>query len=549
MHKHGRTLQRHLISHAGVWRRAAVMSVLGPLVWLCQAALLADVISGLLVGSSVLGAGAAAAFIVLAALRAYWDARALALAQRLSAQVRQGLRADLARHVLRLSPQAQHEDPGAIASLMGEGIGQIGPWVERYRPAQLRTRIVPFVVLALVAWQSWAAAIVLVMTGPLIPVFMALVGWAAEAASRAHLVEQGALNRILIDRSAALVDLRLLGAGTRAADDLYLRSDDLRRRTMAVLRLAFLSSAVLEFFAALGVAMAALYVGLSLLGLIDWGATWGSLSPFGGIFILLIVPDFYQPLRDLASSWHDRAAAEAAGQAIDKALSEPDMILGSGGTAAAAQGNMWWDALQIARGPKTIYLPPDVLHQGEAVALVGLSGSGKSSALAAVAGLIGATGRRGVGVVAMDDSAADRIRAAISLIPQTLRFPEQTVREFLSAGGIAQPEPALWAALARVNLDHVVRHLSKGLDSVLGETGGGISGGEARRLMIARALTQGRAYILADEPTADLDVVTGRDVIAALMAAKDGGVGLLIATHDPALVAQCDRVISLGGDT
>lgn len=553
------SLAAQLRVHARTARLAAGLSLGGPLVWLAQAALLSHAIDGVLRGDLAIGgadlAPYAAGFLALAGLRIGFDSAALGQTQRLSANLRAGLRAALIGHALRLAPNAQNDDFGGMASLMGEGISQIGPWVERYRPAMWRAKVLPLIILALVAAQSWAAALALILTGPLIPVFMALVGWAAEAASRAHLVEQGALNRVLIDRVAALVDLRLLGAAGRAGEDLAHAADKLRAGTMAVLRLAFLSSAVLEFFAALGVAMVALYVGLSLLDLIDWGATGAALSPFGGIFILLIVPDFYQPLRDLAAAWHDRAAAEAAGAAIDEKLAQTDVILGQGGAGAGLDlpqdAALWWQDLTITRGValgsggRKIALPAGHVPRGEALALVGPSGVGKTTALLALAGLTAAQGRWGIGAQDMKAAHADSLRAQISYIPQVPRFAQQSLGEWL--GGQHQPDTGrVWGALQLAQIADVVRALPQSLGTVLGETGGGISGGEARRLMIARALIAGRAFVLADEPTADLDSATAREVIEALMALRLAGIGLVLATHDAALIARCDRVIDLG---
>ncbi|MCB6178091.1 ATP-binding cassette domain-containing protein [Rhodobacter sp. Har01] len=490
---------------------------------------------------------AAVAFLGLAALRAAVDARALALAQRLSREVRLDLRGRLIGHSLRLAPQGGAEGPGVLASLMGEGVAQTGAWVERFRPAALRARVLPPVILLLALGQSWSAALALLLTGPLIPVFMALVGWAAEAASRAHLVETGALNRVLIDRVAALVDLRLLGAGSRAAADLDSRSDSLRRRTMKVLRLAFLSSATLEFFASLGVALVAVHVGLSLLGLIHWGAWGDGLTPFGGIFVLLIAPEFYQPLRDLAAAWHDRAAAEASGEAIGARLEVSSLILGTGRPAAvpAPRGSTAWTGLILAPGSGTVIAVPDgSVGPGEAVALVGLSGAGKSTLLATLAGLVPAARgeiRHGGQVLAPDT--ADAIRSRLALLPQAPQFPAASLRAFLTSGRAQVPDQALQAA----RIEAALSALPNGLATRLGETGGGLSGGEARRVLIARALIDRPALLLVDEPTADLDAATAAQVTEALLALRTEGTGLLVATHDPALIARLDRVIRIGG--
>ncbi|NBZ89490.1 ATP-binding cassette domain-containing protein [Stagnihabitans tardus] len=501
-------------------RRASVLSLLGPLLWLVQAWVLASAVVALMDGGQAWPQ--ALAFLALAALRAGVEALALRQTQALSAALRRDLRERLLSHALRLSPRGP-EDPGGLASLMGEGIGQISPWVERLRPALLRVRVLPLVILGLVLWHSWAAALALVVTGPLIPVFMALVGAAAETVAKAQLVEQGALNRMLIDRMAALTDLRLMNALPRAEADLATRADSLRARIMAVLRLAFLSSAVLEFFAALGVAMVAVQVGLSLLGLISWGGWGGGITPFGGIFTLLIAPEFFQPLRDMAAAWHDRAAATSAGEAIAARLAEGPTILGAGGMAKA-QGGLRWRGLT---------LPDGAVAPGECVALMGPSGSGKTTALWALAGLIPG-GEVWRGETPLTEATADAHRAGLALIPQVPRFPAMALGEWL--GG--PPDP-------RLDLGPVIAALPQGLATVLGEGGGGVSGGEARRLMVARALNRRPAVLLADEPTADLDPERARAVGQALCDLARGGAAVLVATHDAELAARVDRVIRL----
>lgn len=533
-------LDAALSAVSGHARRAAFWSLIGPLLWIAQAVLIAAAVSAL-IGQTGLEAGLAALGIaLLAILRAGAEARALHHTQMLSAHVRQKLRANLAHVSLRRAQAGAVEDAARLAHLIAEGVSQIGPWVERYRPAALRARVLPVIIVALVATQSWVAALALLICGPLIPLFMALVGWAAETAARAQLVEQGALNRLLIDRVAALGDIRLLGAGASARADLEIRADDLRIRTMAVLRLAFLSSAVLEFFASLGVAMVAVHMGLSLLGYTDWGNWTGQIGAFGAIFVLLIAPDFFQPLRDLAAAWHDRAGAKAAAHQIDRALEGHAHILGQGGAATAGAGTLRWHGLCSGR----LRWPDGHLSQGEAVALTGPSGSGKTSLLQALAGLRRVEGQIELGGVTLNESTADACRAAMAFIPQYPRFPDLSLRDWLAAGEQvtgARIAQALEGARAR----SIVETLPEGLDTRLGETGAGVSGGEARRLLIARALIAAPAIVLADEPTADLDPDSAAHVTEALLALRAGGTALLVATHDPALAARLDRHIDL----
>ena len=205
----------------------------------------------------------------------------------------------------------QRAQSGQAASVIAEQAEAIVPYLVRYKPARWKVMLVPLVILAVVAPLSWIAALILLIAAPLIPVFMALVGMGAQAASRAQMVEMGSMNAFLLDRLRGLATLRALDAVDATAERLDASSQSVRRRTMVVLRIAFLSSAVLELFSALGVAMVAAFIGFSLLGSINFG-TWGrELSLGQGLFILLLAPAFFEPLRELAAVWHDKAAGEA----------------------------------------------------------------------------------------------------------------------------------------------------------------------------------------------------------------------------------------------
>ncbi len=537
-----------LISSAFARRRVGLLAVLPALIWPLQAALLAWTISEMVAGRD-LPWQAAPAFLALACLRAPLDWLSMKYAQDAARALVTSLRRRLiAATAARCLGGQDGTNPARIASLLAEKATLVAVWAERVVPIQARCVVVPLAIMLLVATQSWTAALALAVTGPVIPLFMALIGYGARAVARAQLVETGALNGLLIDHVAALVDIRLLGAELQALQDLAARSANLRERTMKVLGLAFLSSTVLEFMAALGVAMVAVQMGLSLLGLVSWGGWGGQISPFGAIFVLLITPDFYQPLRDLASVWHDRAGAEAAlAEYRDEIGREQARIPGFAATTGPVAGApLEWRNLVLEPRPG-LYVPvPDGrLTAGEAVALVAPSGAGKSSLLLALAGLspVAAGTIRMGGLILAEDTAAG-IRAGMGWIPQNPRFPSGRLRHYLTGGREVAAE-ALADALRRARADGIIRALPGGLDTRLGETGGGISGGEARRLLIARALLHPPAILLADEPTADLDPETAATIVDALMALRRRGTALLVATHAPALVAALDRRIEL----
>ncbi|MFT3687543.1 ABC transporter ATP-binding protein/permease [Paenirhodobacter sp.] len=533
---------------AGALRRASWLAVLSECLWAGQAAFAGLAIGGLVAGPGVPPLTAAAGFLALAVLRAGLDLLAERLAQRAANRLVADTRLRIVAAAAVQTPRADAPAPAALASLITEKAALLAPWAARYQPAMARARIVPLVLLALVLPFSWIAALVLLVAGPLIPLFMALVGMAARDASERQMAEIGTLNTLLADRIAAIADLRLLGASERAGADLAAASESLRARTMRVLAVAFLSSTVLELFSALGVAMVAVYVGFNLLGELPFGSWGAPLSPAAAIFVLMIAPQFFQPMRDLAAAWHDRASALAVAQevaAVQAEFTASGRILGTGAAGdPLPPAPFGWRGLVLRPGAGAAPLtPPDgCVAPGEAVGVSGPSGAGKTTLLAGLAGLLRPdAGTIRWGDVALDDASADRIRAGIGWIPQAPRFIDAPLSEALTLGRAGDLSAALKAAQA----EDIIAALPGGLDARLGDLGGGVSGGEARRLMIARARHAGAVLILADEPTADLDPETARAVLNGLLELRARGAALIVASHDPAVLAAMDRVVAL----
>ena len=524
-------------------RRASALSVLASLIWPAQAAIVAYALDGLLNGAVVSASLAGAGFILLGALRALLGLRADIHADAAAEVAITSARARLVHAEAQRASDSPFGGAGSISALASEKLDMLGPYVTRYAPAQARVMVLPLFIFALALWQSWAVAIVLLISGPLIPVFMALVGYAAKEASEKQMSEIGSLNDMLVERLSALVDIRLLGANTTVMSEFSSQAGDLRQRTMAVLRVAFLSSTVLELFAAIGVAMVAVYVGFSLLGVLEFG-TWGeALSPRAGIFLLLLAPEYYQPLRDLSGAWHDKASADAVAKELSEwEAGDTPSLLGEGGPATALQG----PAMISLKGcflPSGLRLPDIEIKEGETVALVGPSGAGKTTALRFMAGL--APPASGVVTVAgtpLSEQTADAWRARVGWMPQAPHFLNASLRKNLTLGRQGDIETALHHAA----ISDVVAALPQGLNTRLGETGGGLSGGEARRLTLARAIYGAPSVILADEPTADLDDITAQAVINGLVSQARRGATLVVATHDSGLAARMDRIIKIG---
>ena len=536
-------------------KTAAWLSTLAELMWLPQAACLAHGIGQIANGEGIAAIWQlAAAVLALGLLKAVLERAGNRMAYREARAILSQKRAIAIAALARRSPlDTTRAVSGAAASILAEQSEHIVPYLARFQTARFKASVVPLAILAAVFPFSWIAGLVLLIAAPLIPVFMALIGWSAQSASEKHLADMGTLNAFLLDRLRGLQTIRSFDAVEQVARRLRYRAENLRKRTMAVLKIAFLTSAVLELFSALGVAMAAAYIGFHLLGQIGFGAWGGKLTLSEGLFILLLAPAFFDPLRMLSSVWHDRASGEAALSALDS-LAEQGLAMKGGETDASAPATTRPASVEInalgfvhqgSRDP--VFDGFDLtVRAGEHVALLGPSGSGKSTLLALIAGL--ATARHGsiaIDGITLDDDTADGLRRRIAWIGQNPHLFAGSIASNirLTRDDIGRDDIA--AALRLAELETVAEAHG---NAMIGENGAGLSGGEGLRLTLARAAAaKGAGLILADEPTAHLDHHTAADITEALLALGQGRT-LIVATHDPVLAARMDRIIHLAED-
>ena len=535
-------------------RTGAMLQVAAALLWVPQAGLLAMAVGTIVAGEgagSVLGH--AAGVLAIGIARALLDALGSRVAFRQARAVLTRWRAEAVAALAARSPvDIERPAAGLAASTLAEQAEAVVPYLARFQPARLRASIVPLVILLVVFASSWAAALVLLVAAPLIPVFMALVGWRAKAASEAQLVELGSMNAFLLDRLRGLATIRSLDAVDVTARRLRADAESLRARTMAVLRIAFLSSAVLELFSALGVALVAVYIGFHLLGQLPFGTWGGPLTLAEGLFILLLAPAFFEPLRDLSAVWHDRAAGEAALEAL-VGLSRKGCELPGAEDEDPAPALVTAEAPSV-RIEKLRFSHPGrgepvfddfnlTVAPGERVALLAPSGGGKSTLLALLAGLVTPeSGRIIIAGEPLTARSAARLRRGITLIGQRPHVFAGSLAANVRLGRAGIGRAAVEAALASAGLAEVARR--RGAVPV-GENGVGLSGGEASRLALARiAVAPQTRLILADEPTAHLDSETAASITEALMRLSEGRT-LIVATHDPVLAGRMDRVIDL----
>lgn len=534
-----------------VGRFVALLHVLPALLWLPQAGLLAFSVGKIADGEPVMAIlPAAVAVLILGLIKAFLEKIAARQSFRAARTALSQRRLEALNAVAQVSPlDLSRTASGEVAGVVAETAEALVPYLSRFQPARMKATIVPLVFVLAILPFTWIAALVLLLSMPTIPLFMALIGWQAKAASEKQLAETGNMNAFLLDRLRGLETIRALEVVDLTAGRLSRDAENLKKRTMAVLRIAFLSSAVLELFAALGVAMTAVYIGFHLLGFLDFGAWGEKLTLAEGLFILLLAPAFFEPLRELSAVWHDRAAGEAALGALGTLTEGGTTIVGEGTEAVLTPrlmpGLVELDNLSFAypNSPPVIQNLNLTVQQGERVAILGSSGCGKSTVLSLIAGLAEAgSGAIRIGGVTLDHASADGLRKTIGWVSQKPFFFAGSLKANIRFGRAGVGEGMVEEVLRRTGLDtlwHARRHLP------IGDGGYGISGGEAVRLAIARAFADpATQLVLVDEPTAHLDRETAALVTENLLQLAKGRT-LIVATHDPVLAARMDRIVDI----
>ncbi|HUD42144.1 MAG TPA: thiol reductant ABC exporter subunit CydD [Dokdonella sp.] len=501
-------------------------------------------------------------------------ARSLSLALRdwagcrASLRLRAAVRDELLDALARLGPlRAAAGSDGALATVVVEQVDALDGYVARYRPQCVVALGVPLLIVLAVLPQSWLAALILAATAPLIPLFMLLVGQGAAAANRRQAEALATLGGRFLDLVRGLPALRLAGRTEWGAAAVRDGAQGYRRSSLRVLRLAFLSSTVLELFASLAIAMVALYLGLALLGRFPAGHYGGPMQLDAALFVLLLAPEFFAPLRQLGADYHLRAQALAAATAIADLLRRvpppPPVVHGAsadrselaptnpGGSSAIGSGPaaIEFDQVSLRHGDGRLALDRISFRvaAGERVLLRGASGAGKSSVLALLAGFLAPT----EGCIRIDGR--DLARLPRSAWWPRLAWLEQRPEWFAASMadnvrvGLDDADPArLWRALTDAGLAADVEALPDGVQTRIDADGGGLSGGQLQRLALARALLRDAGVWLLDEPLAQLDPDTAAELQQTLDAASRGRT-LLIASHDrtQATDAWVDRIVTL----
>ncbi len=487
------------------------------------------------------------------ALLAYAQAVA---AHRASAAVKSELRERLLTHVMALGPAYLHrERAGELATLTTRGLDALDAYFARYLPQLVLAALVPVVVLAFIAPADLVAGVTIAVTLPLIPIFMALVGLSTERLNRRQFAALARLGHHLLELIAGLPTLKVFGRAKSQARAIRELTDRQRALTMRTLRLAFLSSLVLELLATISVALVAVGIGLRVVG--------GSLDLKTALLVLILAPEAYLPLRALGTQYHASGEGLAAAQQVFEVI-QTKPVRPAGTRPAPPHGPVVVSGVSVTYPDRTTPALAPVslrLDPGETVAIIGPSGAGKTTLAGVLAGLIAPT----TGAVLLGSE------STVNSDPPTLGPPVDLAdvepSQWRRRVAYVPQHPYLFAGTVAANIDLAGTHtadeirraaqlaqldLSEGVSTVVGEHGAGLSAGQRRRVALARAFLHGGELVILDEPTANLDPQTEAELVGAIgrLAAGDGatagrGRTVVVIAHRPALLAAADRVVAI----
>jgi len=462
------------------------------------------------------------------------------------AQIRFAIRRRVLDRLQQAGPAwIQGKPAGSWATLILEQIDDMHDFYARYLPQMALAASVPLLIVITLLPINWAAALILLGTAPLIPLFMAMVGMGAADANRRNFKALARLSGHFLDRLRGMETLRIFGRGEAETESIRRASQDFRSRTMEVLRLAFLSSGVLEFFASLSIALVAVYFGFSYLGELNFGHYGTGVTLFAGFLALVLAPEFFQPLRDLGTFYHAKAQAVGAADSLKTFMEAPlahpqrgDITLNAGEpiTLTAEELIVKSPEGAVLAGPLTF-----TLSSKARVVVVGRSGSGKSSLINALLGFLPYEGSLRVNGIELSAIDPDSWRNAISWVGQNPQLPAATLRENVLLSRPDASEAALQAALDKAWVSEFLPLLPEGLETQPGDQAVRLSVGQAQRVAVARALLSSCQLLLLDEPSASLDAHSEQRVMQALTAASHQQTTLMV-THQLENLAEWDAV-------
>lgn len=542
---HVKPIDPRLLHHARATRlflaAVVVLGVAGAALVIAQAMLVAEVVVGgfedgltggdlrtplLLLAAVALGRGLVAWLTELAAYRA-------------GAAVKSELRGRLLARAAELGPDwLSGQRTGSLVALATRGIDALDDYFARYLPQLGLAVVVPVAVLARVVTEDWVSAAIIVVTLPLIPLFMILIGWATQSRMDRQWRLLSRLSGHFLDVVAGLPTLKVFGRAKAQAESIRTITSQYRQATLKTLRIAFLSSFALELLATLSVALVAVTIGMRLVH--------GELDLYTGLVVLILAPEAYLPIRQVGAQYHAAAEGLSAAEEIFAVLESEPRTSGTQDVPGSLRLEVEGVTVRhTGRTEPSLAAASLVVDEGETVALVGPSGVGKSTLLNVVLGFVAPDeGRVRVGGTDLATLSPERWRERIAWVPQRPHLFAGSIAENVRLARPGADDSAVTAALREAGAYDFVAALPDGAGTLLGEDGAGLSAGQRQRLALARAFLAGRPVLLLDEPTASLDGETEAGIVEAVRRLAVGRTVLLVV-HRPALLSVADRVVTL----
>ncbi|MBU0656722.1 MAG: thiol reductant ABC exporter subunit CydD [Gammaproteobacteria bacterium] len=535
-------------THSGFWLKAAVaIGMSAGLLLIAQAWLLATTINAVVFSKAALADvmpwlwGMLAIFLLRAGLA--WASEQAAF--HAAIQVKLAIRTQLYGHVQKLGPAwLSNERSGDIINTLSDGVEALEAYYARYIPAMSLIVLVPLAILVFVFGSDWISALIMLVTAPLIPLFMILIGKGTEKRNQQQWKSLARMSAHFLDVIQGLTTLKLFNASRREAQVVAQISDEYRKGTMSVLRIAFLSSFALEFLATVSIALVAVLIGFRLF--------WGEMDFFYGLFVLLLVPEFYLPLRNMGTQYHARMEAIGAAERMVEILGEEASSLpaplageglGMGGKEAASLPirlqNIDFTYPDGRQALKDLSLE---IRPNETLAIVGPSGSGKTTLINLLMGFL----QPQSGQILIGDSPLPAIepeawRAQFAWLPQKPQLFPGTVADNIRLGNPQASLEAVQAAAEQAQAHAFIAALPQGYETIVGEAGQGLSGGQIQRIALARAFLKDAPLVILDEATANLDMESETLVQAAVQKLAQGRTLIMIA-HRLRTVRSASRI-------
>ncbi|MEZ5453704.1 MAG: thiol reductant ABC exporter subunit CydD [Thiothrix sp.] len=561
-------------AHSGFWLKAAVaIGLVSGLLLIAQAWLLATTINAVVFNKAVLADvmpwlwGMLAIFLLRAGLA--WASEQAAF--HAAIQVRLAIREQLYRHVQQLGPAwLSGERSGDLINSLSDGVEALEAYYARYIPAMSLIAPVPLAILAFVFGSDWLSGLIMLVTAPLIPVFMILIGKGTEKRNQQQWKSLARMSAHFLDVIQGLTTLKLFNASRREAQMVAQISDQYRQSTMSVLRIAFLSSFALEFLATVSIALVAVFIGFRLF--------WGEMDFFYGLFVLLLAPEFYLPLRNMGTQYHARMEAIGAAERIVGILntevshlhpphpnlppqggkeqentpsdgsSLPSPLAGEGSGMGGEFGVGFHNvSFTYPDGRNALTNLSLQIHPNETLAIVGPSGAGKTTLINLLMGFLQPqSGQILVGGQPLQGITLEEWRKQFAWLPQKPQLFPGTVADNIRLGHPQASLEAVQAAAEQAQAHVFIAALPQGYDTVVGEAGQGLSGGQIQRIALARAFLKDAPLVILDEATANLDMESETLVHSAVQQLAQGRTLIMIA-HRLRTVRDADRIVVVDG--